>query len=31
MEQEIDTNALGEAIKKIKTIYDPEILWIFMN
>ena len=26
MEQEIDTNALGEAIvKKLKTIYDPEI------
>jgi metal-sulfur cluster biosynthetic enzyme len=26
MEQEIDTNALGEAIvKTLKTIYDPEI------
>ena len=26
MEQEIDTNALGESIvKKLKTIYDPEI------
>jgi hypothetical protein len=30
MEQEIDTNALGEAIvKKLKTIYEPEV--IFMN
>jgi metal-sulfur cluster biosynthetic enzyme len=26
MEQDIDTNELGEAIvKKLKTIYDPEI------